>query len=163
MAMTRGGRRNWRRVYPTSLRHAIELCKEFALERRHLSVERIAERMALESHWVIYKWIESGRIPAVSIPAYEHVCGADFITRWLASTSGKLLVEIPTGRAASAQEMHQLQEVTNSAVGKLLNFYAGNASAEETLAAVAQALEGLAWHKANVEKSHQPELTLEAD
>ena len=40
-------RRNWKRIQPTSLRNALELCKDHAKERHNLSVERIAEQMGL--------------------------------------------------------------------------------------------------------------------
>ena len=83
----------WKRLRPTSLRHALEACKEHAREVHNLSVERIAERMALADHWVLYKWIESGRMPAVCIPAYQQACGINLVTRWLASAERLLLVE----------------------------------------------------------------------
>ena len=68
-------RRNWKRIRPHSLRYALELCKEHARERRNLSVERIAELMGLADHWALYKWFQSGRIPANLIRPFEHVCG----------------------------------------------------------------------------------------
>lgn len=40
-------RRNWKRWQPATLRDALKGCKDFALERHNLSVERIAERMGL--------------------------------------------------------------------------------------------------------------------
>lgn len=48
-------RRNWKHIQPTSLRQALELCKDHAKERHNLSVERIAERMGLADHWALYK------------------------------------------------------------------------------------------------------------
>jgi len=56
-------KRNWKRVQPSSLRNALELCKDYAKERHNLSVERIADRMGLSDHWTVYKWIQTGRIP----------------------------------------------------------------------------------------------------
>jgi hypothetical protein len=91
-------RRNWNALQPSSLRQALELCKEYARERRNLSVERIAEKMGVTDHWTIYKWVQSGRIPANMIQPYESVCGIEYVTRWLAASGGKLLVDIPTGR-----------------------------------------------------------------
>lgn len=151
-------RRNWKRVQPHSLRHALELCKEFARERHNLSVERIAEKMGLADHWTLYKWFQSGRIPANMILAYETHCGIDFVTRWLAASAGKLVIEIPSGRRASPTDMQALQEVLHDTVGQLLQFYAGKTEAGDTLAAVGKAMEGLAWHRGNVEKHGQPEL-----
>ena len=68
-------RRVWKRYQPATLREALQGCKQYAQEARHLSVERIAERMGLEDHWSLYKWVANGRMPAVLVPAYEHACG----------------------------------------------------------------------------------------
>ncbi|AOE92049.1 hypothetical protein LBM341_03799 (plasmid) [Ralstonia solanacearum] len=59
-------RRNWKRIRPTSLRHALELCKDYAKERHNLSVERIAESMGLADHWTLYKWFQNGRMQAIA-------------------------------------------------------------------------------------------------
>ena len=150
-------KRNWKRQVPTSLRHALELCKDFAKERHNLSVERIAERMGEADHWTLYKWLQTGRIPAVLIPAYEAACGVDFVTRWLASAAGKLVIDIPTGRKLKANDVAALQETLHATVGSLMDFYAGKQGAETALAAVMQGLQSLAWHKGNVEQHEQPQ------
>ena len=82
-------RRNWKRWQPATLRDALKGCKDYALERHHLSVERIAERMGLEDHWALYKWIANGRMPLVLVPAYEHACGIALVARWMAATLRK--------------------------------------------------------------------------
>lgn len=153
-------RRNWKRTQPTSLRNALELCKDYAREKHNLSVERIAERMGEADHWTLYKWMQTGRIPAVAIPAYEAACGIDFVTRWLAGTSGKLLIAVPSGRKANAKDVSTLQENLHSTVSALMDFYSGKAEVEATLAAVNNALENLAWHRGNVEQHNQPQLDL---
>lgn len=150
----------WKRIQPTSLRHALELCKDYAREHRNLSVERIADRMGVADHWTVYKWINSGRIPANMIRAYETVCGINYATRWLAASDGGLLIEIPTGRKIIAEDIQVLQGALNDAVGKLLQFAADKANAVDTLAGIQLAMEGLAWHHGNVEKYVQPELEL---
>ncbi|MGQ0711005.1 MAG: hypothetical protein ACT4NV_14810 [Rhodoferax sp.] len=154
-------RRNWCRIQPTCLRQALELCKDYARERHNLSVERIAERMGVTDHWTVYKWLQNGRIPANLIRPYEAACGIDYVTRWLAASANRLLIDIPTGRNARAADMQALQELLNTAVGQLLQFYGGKADATATLAAIQQAMEGLAWHRSNVAKHQQPELEFE--
>ena len=67
------------------------------------------------------------------------------------------------GRKASATDMQALQEVLNTAVGQLLQFYAGKTEAPDTLAAIHQAMEGLAWHRGNVEKHLAPELDFQEE
>jgi transcriptional regulator with XRE-family HTH domain len=150
-------RRNWKRTQPTSLRQALELCKDHARERLNLSVESIAERMGITDHWTLYKWMQNGRIPANMIHPFELACGIDYITRWLAGRAGRLLIEVPSGRNATPQDMQTLQELLHTAAGQLMQFYAGKAEAEDVLAAIQQGMEGLAWHKGNVEKHLQPE------
>lgn len=153
-------RNNWKRVQPTSLRHALELCKDYAKDKRNLSVERIAERMGEADHWTLYKWLQNGRMPAVLIPAYESACGIDFVTRWLANASGSLMIAIPTGRKLKPSDVAELQNTLHNAVGNLMSFYAGDKEIEQTLAAITQGMESLAWHRGNVEQHNQPQLEL---
>lgn len=156
-------RRNWKRIQPTSLRQALELCKDHAKEQHNLSVERIAERMGLADHWTLYKWFQNGRMPLNLVPPFEAVCGIDFVTRWLTASCSKLVIDIPTGRMADAADMQSLQELLNTAVGQLLQFYGGKAEATDALAAIQHAMEGLAWHRGNVEKHAQPELNFQEE
>lgn len=149
-------RRNWKRVQPNSLRDALRLCKDHALEKKNYSVERIADLMDVSGD-LLYKWLSNGRMPISSIPAYEHICGIHFATRWLAASAGFMVIQPPTGRNATACDINALQEVLNTAVGQLIQFHAGKIEAETVLAAIQQGMEGLAWHKGNVEKHLQPE------
>lgn len=147
--------RNWKRVQPSSLRDALRLCKDYALEKKRYSVERIADLMGITAD-LLYKWLATGKMPVNLVPNYEHICGISFVTRWLSASTGHLMIAIPTGRNASAQDMQQLQEVLNTAVGMLLKFHGGKAEADATLAAIQTGMEGLAWHKGNVEQHQQP-------
>lgn len=154
-------RRRWKNAQPTSLRHALELCKDFAKEAQNKGVERIADEMGLADHWALYKWLQSGRMPANLIRPYERVCNCDYVTRWLAASAGRMTIEMPTGRHCIAQDTQALQELLTTATGKLLAFYAKNSEAEETLAAIQAAMEALAWHRGNVGQSQHPQLELE--
>lgn len=150
----------WKSLRPDSLRKALELCKEHAREKRNLSVERIAEEMGVTDHWTLYKWINTGRIPANMIRPYETACGIDYVMRWLVASSNKLIIDLPTGRHAKAADMQVLQELMTTCAGQLLAFYGGKANAHDALTAIQNAMEGLAWHRGNVEKHSQPELEL---
>lgn len=154
--------RAWKRRQPNSLRDALRLCKDYAQAEKRLSVERIADLMAITAD-LLYKWLANGRMPVALVPAYEHICGIDYVTRWLAAHAGRLLIDIPTGRAATAAEMQALQEALNTATGQLLQFYAGRAEAADALAAIQQAMEGLAWHRGNVQKHAQPEFDFQEE
>lgn len=160
--MTPTRRAFWKRMRPTSLRHALEGCKDFALEAHRLSVERIAEQMGLADHWALYKWLQTGRFPMVLIPAYERVCGIDLATRWLASTSGQLLVAMPKGKQASAADLVELNTGFASALQLLGDFYTsgGQADPAPVLEALRGHLEAMAHHHANVAGYRQPELEL---
>ena len=136
---------------------------EYAREKYNLSPERIAERMGLASHWVLYKWASEGRLPALQIVSFEHVCDINLVSLWLAAAGGKLLIDMPTGRTAKAADMQQLQSVLHEATGALLAFYAGKQDSTETLAAIQGGLEGLAWHRGNVAQHNTPQLELGAD
>ncbi len=154
-------RRRWKNVRPTSLRHALELCKDFAIDAHNKSVQRIADEMGLPDHWALYKWLQTGRMPANLIRPYERVCNCDYVTRWIAASAGRLTIEMPTGRNCTAQDTQVLQELLTTAAGKLLAFYAKNSEADETLAAIQAAMEGLAWHRGNVSQTQHPQLELE--
>ncbi len=154
-------KRNWKSVQATSLRQALEFCKEYAREKKNLSIERITELLGITDHWTIYKWIQTGRIPANLIAPYEAVCGIDFVTRWLAASSGKLLIEIPTGRALKDADVIELHSGFSAALGLLTAFYAGKADALTTSDALTHHLQQVAFHHANVKKHATPELALE--
>ena len=153
-------RRNWKRWQPATLRDALKGCKDFALERHNLSVERIAERMGLEDHWALYKWIENGRFPFVLIPAYEAATGINLPSRWLAATGRKLLVDMPIGKAADADDLVQLGTGFQQAVQLLSDFYKANggADAAPVLDALRAHLQSVAFHHANVAGFAEPEL-----
>ncbi|MBK3440775.1 hypothetical protein [Pseudomonas lactis] len=153
-------RRRWKTIQPTALRHALELCKDFAKEIHNLSVERIAVEMGLPDHWALYKWLQTGRMPANLIRPYERACGCDYVTRWIAASAGRLTIEMPSGRKCAAEDMQALQELLTTAAGKLLAFYSKNSEADATLAAIQAAMEALAWHNGNVAQTQNPQLEL---
>lgn len=152
-------RRNWKRVRPASLVEALRLCKEFATERHHLSVERIADRMGA-THDSLYKWLATGRLPAILIPAYEHACGCHFASAWLAASAGKVVVDMPTGRTATPADMVEFNSGFAAALQLLSDFYAhpGQADPAETLAALTAHLQQVAYHQANMQQHATPEL-----
>lgn len=157
------GRRNWKRIQPASFSHAMELCLLHAKERHNRSVDQVADLMGLANKWVIYKWVESGKLPGILIRPFEHACGIDYVTRYIAHSNHKLLIDIPTGRAVTENDIHELQSHFNDALGLLLKFRHGDQNTDETIAAITTVLQDLAWHRGNVEKSAQPELDFEED
>jgi len=155
-------RRNWKHVQPTSLRHALVLCKDYARERHNLSVERIADLMGVGAD-LLYKWLGTARMPACLIPTFELVCRCNFVSKWLAASSGHLLITMPKGRVAGAEDIQQLQGLLTAATGALLDFYKGDKDVDPTLADIRNALESLAWHHGNVAQHNTPQLDLGED
>ncbi|MEJ1341201.1 MAG: hypothetical protein RPU14_03885 [Candidatus Sedimenticola sp. (ex Thyasira tokunagai)] len=154
-------RRNWKRIQPNSLNHAQELCLLHARERLNKSVDQVADLMGLANRWSLYKWMQNNRMPAALIRPFEAACGINYVTRYLAHSDHKLLIDIPTGRKATGKDIHSLQAGFSSAVGVLLDFYEGNAEVDQALAELTGLLEELAWHRNNVALFSQPELELE--
>lgn len=152
--------KNWKTVHPISLTHALRLCKDHAIERKRLSVERIADLMGV-THDSLYKWLSTGRMPAVLIPAYEHACGIQFVTRWLAVSNGKLMIDMPTGRPANDDDIQRLHLNFSQAVSQLINFYNGTETQENTLSSLQVILEDLVGHRENVHQYNNPQLALE--
>ncbi len=152
-------RRNWKRVRPNSLVEALRLCKEYAQERQNLSIERIADRMGA-THDSLYKWLATGRLPAILIPAYEHACGCAFASEWLATSAGKLVIDMPTGRKVGTADLLAVNSSCAAALQLLTAFYADPTAADTdaTLAALRGHLEQVAYHHHNVARYAAPEL-----
>ncbi|MAY42607.1 MULTISPECIES: hypothetical protein [unclassified Neptuniibacter] len=151
-------RTNWKRKRARSLRHGMELCISHAKEVHHRSVETVAEMMGEATHWNLYKWMESGRMPAIKIRAFETACGADFVTQYLAYSANKLIVDMPTGRKAQHKELSDLGSYANKVMSMLIDFNEGRSEQKETSEALATLIEDLAHQRGNVEKFQQPEL-----
>lgn len=156
-------KRNWKRVQAGNLRHAMELCLEHAKDKHNRSLEQVSESMGMASKWTLYKWVESGGLPANMIKPFEMASGIDCVSRWLVTSNNKLVIEVPVGRKVKADDIHLLQETTNAAIGALIQFYKNPADMESTLSAIQQALESMAFHRGNVMKYQQPELFDESD
>ncbi len=156
-------KRNWKRVPPASIIAALRLCKEFAQVEKNLSIERIADRMG-QTHDSLYKWLATGRLPAILIPSFEHACGCHFASEWLTVSAGQLVIPMPNGRNATTADMVELNSGFASALQLLTNFYAdpSNANPAETVAALTAHLQQVAYHQANVQQHATPELDFEA-
>lgn len=77
-----------------------------------------------------------------------------------AACEAAVVIAVPVGRAATADDVHVLQATLNGAVGALLGYMSGDTDRDTTLGKLGAGLEGLAWHRENVHKSAQPELDL---
>lgn len=152
-------RRNWKLKRPTSMPEALRMGKDFAREEHNRSVERMADFMGV-SHDSQYKWIATGRLPAILIPSFEQACGYHFVTEWLATSAGKLLIDMPKGRKGSPADVLDVNTSCAAALQLLTNFYANPnpADADATLAALRAHMEQVAYHQHNVASYANPEL-----
>lgn len=150
-------RRNWKNVRPNSLTEALRLCKEYAHDRKNLSIERIADLMGV-THDSLYKWLATGRLPVMLVPPYELACGCNFASAWLATSAGKLVIDMPVGRSASASDLMRLNSGWAAAMQLLTDFHANpqKATAEVTLAALREHITQVAHQHANVAEHRTP-------
>lgn len=152
-------RRAWKSWRPASLQEAVEGCLHFAQDTRRMSVDRAADLVG-ESKWTLYKWMQTGAIPAKKIPGFEHACGRAFITEYLAASAHKLLVDLPSGRLPADSDVHALHEACTAAIGALLGYAQGRVDATATSDALTAAMVHLAHERSQVERHAQPELAL---
>jgi hypothetical protein len=114
--------------------------------------------MGLANKYTLYKWVESGKLPAISIRTFEHACGCDFVTRYLAHASSRLLINIPVGRRPEPDDIQRVMASCSAATASLIDFYAGKLKVEDAVVAITAVMEEFAWHRANVAKIPTPEL-----
>ena len=152
-------RRNWKLARPNSAIDALRLCKEYAQEKKNLSIERIADRMGV-THDSLYKWLAAGRLPFILLPAFELACGCHFASEWAAASAGKVVINLPTGRTVQQTDLVELNSCFGAALQLLADFYSAPAKADAavTLSALTNHLQQVAWHHANVGQLANPEL-----
>jgi hypothetical protein len=138
---------------------ALRLSKEFAQAKKNHGIERLADLMGV-SHDSLYKWLATGRLPAILIPAYELACGCTFVSAWLATSAGKLVIDMPKGRKASTLEVVEVNTSCAAALALLTAFYShpDKADPEATLAALRYHMEQVGYHHHNVSAYATPEL-----
>jgi len=112
------------------------------------------------THDSLYKWLATGRLPTILVPAFELACGCHFASAWLAASAGKLVIDMPAGRAATLADMVELNTGFATALQLLTDFYNDptHADAEKTVAAMTHHLQQVAYHQANVAAYSHPEL-----
>lgn len=155
--------RNWKRFRANNLRDAMRGCKDYALDKRQLSVARIAELMGDVTEDTLYGWLSKGRMPAVLIPTFELVCGANFVSDWLAASAGRMVIAMPKGNKASQAELMQITTDCAAAMEKLALFYADPAKVDtaELMELLQRHLEQVAFQHHNVGQYISPQLELE--
>lgn len=148
---------NWKKAQATSLTEAFWLVKEYGKAKKNLSVARMAELMGLDDEAILYKWIKKGTMPVTKLHSFEFVCGANYISVYLASSDNKLLISIPTGKALKEVSVMEMQTTFNDAVSLLMKLAMGKASLDETKEAITASMRDLAYQRENINKAISPE------
>lgn len=152
----------WKRIQPNNMKDALRLNKEYARQFKRLTVPAIAELMAI-SEDRLYKWLSTGDMPVSFIPAYELICGMDYVTQYMGYRSHKLMIEIPTGKKADELGMAELQQLSADAMSLLIKFYREGESVDIVTSALTRLLAGVAFHRENVIAQSQPGLDFEGE
>jgi len=141
----------------TSLESAYQLCLD-AAERRRRPPKALAELMGIALS-TMYRWLADCSMPSNLIRQFEEFCGGEYITEYLSCASGKrILIDIPAGRRSRVDDLAAVQQNAADAISKLARFYAGEATADETVAALTIMITDASYQRQNVLKHAAPEL-----
>lgn len=156
--------RNWKNYRPSSMQDAIRACKDFALEKKRLSVSGICTLLATNED-TLYKWMSTGRMPVCVVPQFEMVCGTHFVSDFLSASAGRLVLPMPKGRKPTDAELMAVNSNWANAMTGLAKFYADPTSVDTTvlLSQLRGHLEEVTFHHTNVARFEQPELGLEVE
>ncbi|MGQ0711004.1 MAG: hypothetical protein ACT4NV_14805 [Rhodoferax sp.] len=124
---------------------AIRDCLDHAKRALYRDVASVAELMGLENKWVLFKWSETGRMPAIAIPAFEEACGSNALSKCLADAGGTLTIPAPTGRLARVTTSAEAHHVTAMAIAKAVSAEIDPSKTDEAVRAINGAIEALAW------------------
>lgn len=136
------------------------MCKDYAKAKHNLSVERIADEMGLTAGR-LYQHLENGDMPFNRVRSYQRACHCNFVTLYMAHGDDCMLIKIPTGKKVSDDQMLEINSTFHKALTQLTDFYKKAENPEKALALLTEHMAMTAWHRANVEKTLQPELDFE--
>lgn len=150
------------RKVPTSFIDALRMCKDHARRKHNLSVERIADEMGLTASR-LYQHLENGDMPFNRVRSFQRACRCNYVTRYMAYGDNCMLIPIPSGKGINDESMIDLNKTFSNALHLLSEFYASSKDPEAALAALTNHMETAAWHRGNIEKHTQPELSFDGE
>lgn len=131
-----------------SVTQAIGACVRHARQTHYRSIAELAKTMLVSTD-SLYKWVQTGRIPAVEIPNFEKACGIDALSRALSRAAGNIAVCHPQGEQRKEVTTNHLQQQFHQLVGQLLDDAADGEVKIGAINAVmdllAQLRENIAW------------------
>lgn len=125
---------------------ALDACLDHAWQHFGRSVTDLAEIIGLPNKWLLYKWVESGKLQAAYIPALEEACGAKFVTKYLADRGG-LLTFRPPVTADHETSLLALHETLLSAIQAYASANDSESHRKKAVGALAKAIETLATER----------------
>jgi AraC-like DNA-binding protein len=153
---------NYKNKIPTSFTEALRMCKDYAKDKHNLSVERIADEMGLTPSR-LYQHLDNGDMPFNRVRSYQHICRCNFVTQYMANGDDCILIKMPKGKRVSDDQMVHFNKSFSKALSELSEFYTLYQNPDEVISALTDHLENVAWHRANVERTSQPQLDFDAE
>ncbi|MBK0413596.1 hypothetical protein JD974_04165 [Chromobacterium haemolyticum] len=141
----------------SSLSDAINRQEE-AASKIGLVPKRMSDLMGVELK-TYYRWLADNSMPLNRVRQFETFCKASYISEYLCTAHGdKVVIAIPSGRAAKASDLGEMQANFGEVIMLLEQCYRDKTSVAETLALLGVVLSQAAYHRENIRKIGQPEL-----
>ena len=127
----------------SAIQVALRNCLNTVKKTHYLGINDVADVMKV-SRDVLYKWVQTGRIPACHIADFEDACSDTSLSRTLAAAQGYLLV--PNAPGVTVQHSGVVHTHSLVATAMLAATVALNESerSEQAVRAISQAIDGLA-------------------
>ena len=152
-------RKNWNNLVARSLTESLQLCKEFALANKQMSVPRIADRIGCSPD-MLYKHLGSASMPASMLIPFMEATHRIYPLQYMAHSLNYLLVPMPRGRKAEHKTLLALSQFCNAVMGQLLALQSGECQPSDVTDQLTLLMENLAYHRLEAQKHEQPELEL---
>lgn len=130
----------------SSVVDAVKECAQYAKTFRYLSREGVAEKMGFTggARWVVYKWVDEGKVPARHIPAFERACGTNLLTSCLVRVAGQIAVPMLPPESAPPLDLARTQVVLAEAMATVTSALYDGDRRGQAVTAINSAIEALA-------------------
>lgn len=137
---------------PNDFVAAITACLENARTELLRNTGEVADAMAGPTRDAVYKWSQSGRMPIVEVPAFERACGAFFVSKQLAASSGHLIVKAPTEAGPGQLDFARLQFQVSKAMLACAAAHVAKSQEQEAARSITHAIEALVAMRTQLER-----------
>lgn len=152
-------RKNWNQLVARSLTESLQLCKEFAIANKQMSVPRIADRIGTSPD-MLYKHLGGATMPAFMLIPYMEATHRIYPLQYMAHSLNHLLAPMPRGRKAEHKTLIALSQFCNAVMGQMLALQSGECQPQNVTDQLTLLMENLAYHRLESQKHDQPELDL---